>query len=397
MHQKCIKIHNSDANGRKSADGSSVGCIDWDIREVKRNSFMATLSLCMIVRDEEEVLGRCLESVKALADEIIIVDTGSEDRTKEIAARYTDRVYDFRWTGDFSAARNYAFSKGTKDYLMWLDADDVLRPDEAAKFIEFMQTLPGDTDVVMMPYAVCFDEAGRSTFTYYRERIVRNRAGYRFQGRVHEVIPPSGRVVYSDIRVEHHKIKETDSDRNLNIYEEMERGGEMFDSRSLYYYGRELLNHRKYEKAADILERFLERPDGWLENRIDAARKLAVCHYRQGNEEKFLESLFRTFGYDVPRGEICCDLGGYFMNREKYEQAVFWYKEALNAKKVPESGAFIEEECYGYLPAISLCVCYDRMGNRKEAVRYNELAGAYKPESPYYLSNREYFESLDPL
>ena len=87
---------------------------------------MATLSLCMIVRNEEEVLGRCLESVKDLADEVIIVDTGSDDRTKEIAARFTDRIFDFEWRDDFSAARNFAFSKGTKDFLMWLDADDVI-------------------------------------------------------------------------------------------------------------------------------------------------------------------------------------------------------------------------------------------------------------------------------
>lgn len=355
---------------------------------------MVTLSLCMIVRDEEEVLGRCLESVKDVADEIIITDTGSADRTKEIAARYTDRIYDFSWIGDFSAARNFAFSKGTKDYLMWLDADDVLPPDEGKRLIDFKKTLSADTDVVMMPYAVCFDEVGRSTFTYYRERIVRNRAGYHFQGKVHEVIQPSGKIVYSDIRVEHHKVKPADTGRNLKIYEEMERRGETFDSRALYYYGRELLYHDKYEKAAAILEQFLERTDGWIENRIDAARKLAVCYYRQENEEKFLESLFRTFGYDVPRGEICCDLGGYFMEKKKYEQAVFWYKEALNAKKAEESGAFIEEDCYGYLPAISLCVCYDRMGNMQEAVRYNDLAGTYKPESPYYLSNKAYFDSI---
>lgn len=353
---------------------------------------MATLSLCMIVRDEEKVLGRCLESVRGLADEIVIADTGSEDGTKDIAARYTDRLYDFRWTGDFSAARNFAFSKGTKDYLMWLDADDVIPPDEVKRLIDFKKTLSVDTDVVMMPYAVRFDEAGRSTFTYYRERIVRNRAGFCFQGRVHEVIPPSGKIVYSDIRVEHHKVKEADGDRNLRIYEEMERSGEIFDSRALYYYGRELLFHHEYERAEKILEKFLERPDGWIENRIDAARNLAVCHYRLGNEEQVLYCLFRTFGYDVPRGEICCDLGGYFMERGRYEQAAFWYKEALNAKKALESGAFIEEDCYGYLPAISLCVCYDRMGNRKEAVRYNELAGSYKPESPYYLSNKAYFD-----
>ena len=352
---------------------------------------MVSLSLCMIVKNEEDVLERCLESVRNLVDEIIIVDTGSNDRTKEIAAYYADRVYDFTWIDDFSAARNFAFSKGTKDFLMWLDADDVILREEAERFRSFKETLTPDTDVVMMPYAVSFDGAGRSTFIYYRERIVRNHAGYYFQGRVHEAVTPSGKIVYSDIRVEHHKVKAPDSGRNLRIYEEMERTGETFDSRALYYYGRELLYHRKYKKAADVLEKFLNRVDGWIENRIDAARKLAVCYYGMGDEGEAIGWLFRTFEYDVPRGEACCDLGRHFMDRGKYDQAAFWYKEALHAKKAAASGAFIEEDCYGFLPAISLCVCYYRMGQREEAEKYNELAGTYKPESPYYLENKKYF------
>ena len=67
---------------------------------------MATVSLCMIVKNEEKVLSRCLDSVKDAVDEIIIVDTGSEDNTKNIASQYTDKIYDFKWVYDFSAARN---------------------------------------------------------------------------------------------------------------------------------------------------------------------------------------------------------------------------------------------------------------------------------------------------
>ena len=79
---------------------------------------MKSISLCMIVKNEEEVIGRCLESVKDIVDEIIIVDTGSTDNTKKIVSKYTNKIYDFEWKDDFAAARNFSFSKATKDYMV---------------------------------------------------------------------------------------------------------------------------------------------------------------------------------------------------------------------------------------------------------------------------------------
>ena len=91
---------------------------------------MASVSLCMIVKNEEEVLARCLESVQEIVDEIIVVDTGSTDNTREIAGRYTHQVYDFAWKDDFAAARNFSFFKAHGDYCLWLDADDVIEPED---------------------------------------------------------------------------------------------------------------------------------------------------------------------------------------------------------------------------------------------------------------------------
>ena len=96
---------------------------------------MATISLCMIVRNEEDVLERCLESVQGLVDEIIIVDTGSKDRTKEIAKKFTDAVYDFVWVDDFAEARNFSFSHAACYYCLWLDAYYIIVPWDRNKFL----------------------------------------------------------------------------------------------------------------------------------------------------------------------------------------------------------------------------------------------------------------------
>src|SRR5690606_13785698 len=97
------------------------------------------VALCMIVKNEEEVLERCLQSVKQLVDEIIIVDTGSTDRTKEIASTYTHHVYDFVWTKDFSAAKNEAIRHASAKWILVLDADEYMDTDEAAQLRRFLE------------------------------------------------------------------------------------------------------------------------------------------------------------------------------------------------------------------------------------------------------------------
>lgn len=113
---------------------------------------MITISLCMIVKSEEEVLERCLNSLKGLMDEIIIVDTGSTDSTKEIAARYTDKIYDFSWCDDFAAARNFSFSKATQEYIYAPDADEVLDDTNRRRFMMLKAALLPEIEIVQMKY-----------------------------------------------------------------------------------------------------------------------------------------------------------------------------------------------------------------------------------------------------
>ena len=196
---------------------------------------MAEISLCMIVRNEESVIDRCLSGIKDIADEIIIADTGSEDETKKIAAKYTDKIYDFKWIDDFSAARNFSFSKAEKDYIMWLDADDVIDDANKQKLLELKEKLGSglSADMIMMKYHTAFDENGAPTFSYFRERIVRRVMNYKWVGAVHEVIVPRGNVVYSDIAVMHKKLRTADPDRNIRIFEKLEKSGASLDASQL--------------------------------------------------------------------------------------------------------------------------------------------------------------------
>ncbi len=355
---------------------------------------MVTVSLCMIVKDEEDVLERCLESAADLVDEIVIVDTGSTDRTREIAERFTDRVYDFTWADDFAAARNYAFSLAEKDYCMWLDADDVLLEADRAAFRELKKTLDPAVCVVMAKYNTGFDENGNVTFSYFRERLIKNHAGMRWKGAVHEVIAPVGRVVYSQFAVTHRKLRPSDPDRNLRIYETQLEQGTQLEPRQQFYYGRELYYHQRYEEALRVFERFLDEGRGWVENNIDACCHCAYCCERMEQPERALRSLLRTFAYDRPRAEVCCELGRWFFRREALSLAAYWYSLALTCVRDDRRGGFVSPDCYGYLPCIQLCVCYSRLGDQRRAKRMNELAAAFKPDAPAVLQNRAFFQSL---
>lgn len=353
-----------------------------------------TISLCMIVRDEEDVLARCLDSVKGLVNEIVIVDTGSKDRTKEIAYRYTSRVYDFPWIDDFAAARNFAFSKARMDYTMWLDADDVILAPDRGDFLRLILGMSSDVDTVMMKYVSGTDGQGNPTLSYYRERLLKTALHPQWQGAVHEVIPPMGRILYSDVAITHQKVHPSDPDRNVRIFEKLLEKGQLLDPRQQFYYGRELYYHQRYQEAVQVLDQFLSEGLGWMENNIEACQQLSLCYNALHKPQKSLEALFRSFQFDCPRAELCCAIGHHFMEEEQYQQAIYWYEAATRCVRNDQMGGFVLPDCYDYIPYLQLCVCYDRLGQHQTANQYNEKAALIKPDDPSVQQNRIYFKHI---
>ena len=224
-----------------------------------------TLSLCMIVKDEEEMLPRCLAAVAPAVDEIVVVDTGSSDRTVEIAESFGARVIHFEWTGDFAAARNVSFDAATCDWVMYLDADEVLLSDDAPA----LRALTGRVwreAFYLVETNFTGDLENRTTITHNALRVFRNRPEYRFEGRIHEQLahnlPRSvpERIEATQVRVEHYgylgvvRDAKDKSKRNLELLERQAAEGD--DSPFLHYnLGSEYLAVEDVHEALDHLTR----------------------------------------------------------------------------------------------------------------------------------------------
>jgi len=356
---------------------------------MKKNSI--TLSLCMIVKNEESVLSRCLSSISNIVDEIVIVDTGSTDNTKKIAKKFTDSIFDFKWIDDFSAARNYAFSKATKDYILWLDADDIITKENAKKLLELKKSLTTNVDAVAMKYHLTFDEDGNPSFSSVRNRIVKRSRNFKWFGFVHEYLEVYGEIIQSDAAIIHQKDKEY-SDRNLKIYEKSISSGKPLSPRDKYYYANECLDHKKYDTAIEWYRNFLDEGEGWYEDNIQACGKMADCYLNLDLNEEAISSCLRSFSYDSPRGENCCRLGYIYLQQGDYARAISWYKIATLID-LPVNSPFINQVCYTWLPHLQLCLCYSRLGDQLTAKKHNDIAASYAPSNPSVIYNQEYFRN----
>ncbi|MCL1786029.1 MAG: glycosyltransferase family 2 protein [Alphaproteobacteria bacterium] len=346
---------------------------------------MSTVSLCMIVKDEEELLDKCLSSAADIVDEIVIVTTGNFPKTREIAEKYTDKIYGFEWIHDFSAARNFSFSHAAKEWILWLDADDYLREIDRENLRKLKTELSDDADVVNCRYNYSIDGAGKPTFFFDIPRLVKNDGRPRWCDPIHEFMELRGKGIKSDFEVCHGRVHTGNIERNVRIFEHMLLTGKEFSARNMYYYGRELLSVGRKEESAEWLEKFLDRGDGWVEDKIAACSMLGEIY--TGDES--LKALFRSFIYDALRPKICCAIGEKFLDSGNAGTAVFWYEMAMTVS--PAKNGFIEIDYSEYIPAIQLCVCHWRLGDMVKSEEYNEMAAKFNPNSDAVATNRKLF------
>ena len=343
--------------------------------------FMKSLSVTLIVKNEQDNLARLLPMLN-FADEIVVVDTDSTDNTVEVAKRYTDKVYSFIWQDDFSKARNYAISKATCDYVMWLDADDVLPP-HTQKMIMGWKSSPNTADVYFVKYRM----DGEFPFWFWRERIIRRSKKCCFKGFIHEAITPFGVTEYLDCEVVH-KPSASHEQRNLRIYRNAIEKGRRFTLRDKFYYARTLIECNQIENALPLLQSFASNPRAYVVDRVDAYKLLANAELSQGNVGCALKYLSKGVRLLPPSGETCCIFGNCYFQMRDYRHAAQWYLYALNATS--QTG-FINEYYVKFLPHVQLSVCLWHLGDRQSALSHHEAAKAISPNHPTVIANDSWF------
>jgi glycosyltransferase involved in cell wall biosynthesis len=332
---------------------------------------MTSLALAMIMRDEQESIGRILEHASTFCDQLVVVDTGSVDDSVAIAKGMGAEVHHFEWIYDFAAARNYSFEQCSADWIVWLDADDVVTPDAQAAYREAKtQLLSDDIDGVYAPYLYTFlPGTDVCTLRLHRERLIRRASGLRWNGAIHEVIPlferpnASSDALYIEHRPSQTKL-ESKGDRNLVIIQRMVDSGDQ-SARTMFYYGNELRDRGRYTEALTAYKKYIAQ--GGPEWEMYHARLfMSDCELASGNIDAAVGQAMTAIRQEPSRAEAYLRAGRVYYDRQEWARAAPLFSAACAGRR-PELG-FVDDPDYSYLPWDYLSICLGQLGKFDEAI-----------------------------
>lgn len=334
---------------------------------------MITISICLIVKNEEDTLAQCLDSLKGIGDEIIITDTGSTDRTKEIAAGYTDKIYDFKWTDDFSAARNFCFSKAVMEYIYTADADEVLAGTEKEKFLDLKNNMSDSVEIVQMKYVNdTADNNLQNSITEYRPKLFKRLRQFEWIDPIHEMVRLNPIVFDSDVYVNHCP-KGVHIKRDFRIFNRQIRRGIPLSKRIRNMYARELLAGGEPEDFYSVTEYFenIYNDDAADdESKKEAACVLARAYRLRGDYVNFFKYALKDM-LTKPCSEMCFDIGEVYYACRDYLEAAIWYYNA-----VYETQSILDIHASGDASLGRLADCYKALSEQDN--KYTEVYMTYR-------------------
>lgn len=350
------------------------------------------ISLAMIVKNEEAHLKRCLESVKGVVDEIVIVDTGSTDKTIEIGKMYGGKIYDFIWADDFSKARNYSLEKATGDWILVLDADEWLQKDYKHEIQKFIQN---GEKIGRVNIKSKFESDG----VVHESNCFTSRLfpkGIYYEGRIHEQLISDAVREDIDVDVLHDGYFKVDkTSRNIALLEK-ELSITPYDPYFLYQLGKEYRNKKDFTHSTELFseaycfstknERFFPQ---LVVEYLNSLRNSKM--FEKGLEMIELEQLKLSFYSD-----FYFAVGSFYMdflqsNPElgihqlyKIEKA---YHSCLNIGENPKLNTTLGTG--SFLASYNLGVFYEVLSDKKEAAKYYKHSATYN-----YLPAIERLKSL---
>jgi glycosyltransferase involved in cell wall biosynthesis len=380
-----------------------------------------SISACLIVKNNANILADCLESFCKHVDEIVIVDSNSTDKTKEVAYRYTDKVYDFndpeayltddqalydklkikgkptnqRFLADYSKARNFSFSKATSDYIMWLDSDDIVKnPEDIRNLVRFMTR--DRVKAVRVNYDYSFDKYGKPISSFFRERIVKNTPEVKWIYPGHEVLDCSGVVgeYPTFLNIEHRNHSGGNVARKIEhkafkILKNYVLDSDLVDARIYFYLGREATGV-SVDESITAFESYLKV--GWWDEEMALARASIGCIFEDlGDYNKawnYYAGALMTFDRS-PDGYLGLARVAYY--KQMWDKCIHFTTLGLNT---PFKGA-LWTASYSYgreNPYVFSNVAYSKLGKNKEALDHCLKGIEVDPDNKSLIYNKAFYE-----
>ena len=349
------------------------------------------LSICIIVKNEEKNIERCLRCLQGYGFEIIVVDTGSVDSTREIARQYASGVYDFEWCNDFAAAKNFAITKATNEFVMVIDSDEYLESIDLTRLQQLIKKCPEKVGRIQRRNVFTRSNQKQENVEWINRIFSKEK--FHYEGRIHEqVTAPDGQVYETyqapvvilhsgyDLTEEERKAK---AERNSTLLlQELERlkGESDTYSRSaeqipyiIYQLGKSYYMAGDYAKACAYFSEGLSFDlEPKLEYVIDMVETYGYALINSGQAETalFFENIYAEFG-------DCADfkflMGLIYMNNEMFDEAVGEFLKATEYKECRNTGA------NSYLAYYNAGVIFECCGMIDEAKEFYRKSGTYAP------------------
>ncbi len=352
---------------------------------------MLPISVCIIAKNEEKNIKSCLEALKPYHFEIIIVDTGSTDRTKSIARRYTRHIYDYEWCNDFSAARNFSIEKASNDWILVVDCDEILQRFNQENVAAYMEEYPTRIGMITRMDEIP-DPTGKITYENSMIERLFHRDYYHYESIIHEQVMPltnkpyeSGIpihviFVHTGYNIPKEQLNEKNR-RNIQLLEE----AVLSEPDNAYYYfqlGRSYYTLENYKESRKALDHALTldlSPSALYTKMLYATYgNLNLAEGRTQDNITLLESAQPIIG---DYSDAVYMLATSYFHEKNYTSAILNYIKAIN------SPLYTNYATKTYLSQYMLGVLYEGMGNK-------ELALSFFRNCPNHLDAAERIQRL---